>query len=229
MPGGPLPWPGEAAAVSAWRDRMSPFESRGPGKTAGTGEHTGWRPPGIAPAAAPAGGTVGRVERLCLRTGGRAEAARGQTAIKTSEALAPPRSKRKKNPTPEKNKTRRRNFPPDTGSAEPRIIQSRRVARGPNRGCSGAFWEPLRASKTGTWKGAQRYMPGKNTNQTTASAKARCGLSGGQRGPRARRRPRAAQSPTAGTAPPHPRRCRGSLRVLHPTGLWKSLASHILL
>lgn len=45
MPGGPLPWPGEAAAVSAWRDRMSPFDSRGPGKAAGTGEHTGWRPP----------------------------------------------------------------------------------------------------------------------------------------------------------------------------------------
>lgn len=175
MPGGPLPWPGEAAAVSAWRDRMSPFDSRGPGKAAGTGKHTGWRPP-------PRDGTSRSSRREHGRTGQTAvpenkrtrgewaEAARGQTAIKTSEALAPPRSKRKNILTLEKNQTRRRNFPPDTGSAEPGIIQSRQVARV-------LLWEPLRASKTGTWKGAQRYVPGKNTNKNTASAKARCGLS----------------------------------------------------
>lgn len=69
------------------------------------------------------GQTLGTPRR---RTG---RAQRGQTAIKTSEALAPPRrEKGKKISTPAKNRARRRHFHPDPSSADLAMMPTWRVA-----------------------------------------------------------------------------------------------------
>lgn len=86
-------------------------------------------------------------------------------------------------------------------------MQTRRVAGDRAPAAPVLLSEPLRASETEAWKEAPRYVPGKTNNKTAASAKARCGLGCGQRGPGRGSGLRAAQGRAAGTAPVRERAC----------------------